>query len=335
LEEIDDPVNEIVHPNAETFWHDTDMISDWDNLRVFLALAEEGTLSGAAKRLRVSHPTISRRIKALESELGTRLFDQYPDRFQPTEKALELLHDVKAMEAASLAFQRRNDGLSGDHLGTVRISIDETLAEFMTRHLTEVRANHRCIEFEITVTHMSANLSKREADLMIRSRVPDHANLIGRKIGMVAHAVYGAVAFSDYAETWLEDLKELPWVGFDDDHQYMPGQAWQSRLLGNRKSELRTNNGVVLANAIRGGNGVGVLPCFLGDTDPRLTRLSPILEEATTAQWLLVHEDLRAVPKIRIVMDELIRLFRDRRTELEGRDPGVGVGARPTLVRSA
>ena len=170
---------------------------------------------------------------------------------------------------------------------------------------------------------------------MIRSRVPDHANLIGRKIGMVAHAVYGAVAFSDYAETWLEDLKELPWVGFDDDHQYMPGQAWQSRLLGNRKSELRTNNGVVLANAIRGGNGVGVLPCFLGDTDPRLTRLSPILEEATTALWLLVHEDLRAVPKIRIVMDELIRLFRDRRTELEGRDPGVGVGARPTLVRSA
>lgn len=317
------------------------MISDWDNLRVFLALAEEGTLSGAAKRLRVSHPTISRRIKALECDLGTRLFDQYPDRFQPTEKALELLHDVKAMEAASLALQRRNDGLSGDHLGTVRISIDETMAEFMTRHLTEVRENHRCIEFEITVTHMSANLSKRESDLMIRSRVPDHASLIGRKIGVVAYAVYGGAGFAQHARSRPEDvgeLKDLPWVGFDDDHQYMPGQAWQSRLLGNRKSELRTNNGVVLANAIRGGNGIGVLPCFLGDTDPCLTRLSPILEEAATAQWLLVHEDLRAVPKIRIVMDELIRLFRDRRAELEGHHvdrPAAHSVTRPTLVKSA
>ncbi|MCR9175623.1 MAG: LysR family transcriptional regulator [Alphaproteobacteria bacterium] len=331
-------MNEIVHPNTETFWQYIPMISDWDNLRVFLALAEEGTLSGAAKRLRVSHPTIARRIKALESELGTRLFDQYPDRFQPTEKALELLHDVKAMEAASLAFQRRNDGLSGDHLGTVRISIDETLAEFMTRHLTEVRENHRCIEFEITVTHMSANLSKREADLMIRSRVPDHASLIGRKIGVVAHAVYGETRFSDYAERRPEDLKELPWIGFDDDHQYMPGQAWQSRLLGNRKSELRTNNGVVLANAIRSGNGIGVLPCFLGDIDPHLIRLSPILEEATTAQWLLVHEDLRGVPKIRIVMDELIRLFHDRRAELEGysvKPLAAPSASRPTLVKSA
>ena len=100
------------------------MIGDWDNLRTFLALAEEGSLTAAAKRLRVSHPTIARRIKALEEELGTRLFDRLPDRFQPTQPALELLHDVKEMERASQSIDRRSAGLSGSHLGTVRISVD-------------------------------------------------------------------------------------------------------------------------------------------------------------------------------------------------------------------
>ena len=86
------------------------MISDWDNLRVFLALAEEGSLTGAARRLKVSHPTIARRIKALEDDLDTRLFDRLPDRFQPTEAALELLHDVKEMDRASQSISRRSAG---------------------------------------------------------------------------------------------------------------------------------------------------------------------------------------------------------------------------------
>src|SRR3546814_7770945 len=127
------------------------MTGDWDNLRVFLALAEEGSLTAAARRLRVSHPTVARRIKALEDELGTRLFDRLPDRYQPTEQALALLHDVKEMERASLSNGRRSAGLSESHLGTVRSSVDETMAAFLGRHLARLTANHRCIEFEIAV----------------------------------------------------------------------------------------------------------------------------------------------------------------------------------------
>ena len=294
------------------------MIGDWDNLRVFLALAEEGNLTAAARRLRVSHPTVARRIRALEEELGSRLFDRLPDRFQPTEQALELLHDVKEMERASQSIDRRSAGLSGSHLGTVRISVDETMADFLGRHLARLRANHQCIEFEIAVAHTFANLSRREADLLIRDRVPDLASLVGRKLGTFGYAVYAAAALAAGCDRSPAALRDLPWVGFDDEHQYMPGQAWQAAFLGNRRPEVRTNNGVVLANAVRGGNGVGVLPCFIGDPDPALVRLTPVLAEASAEQWLLVHADLRNVPRVRIVMDALAELFRARRAEIEG-----------------
>src|SRR3546814_19007985 len=87
----------------------------------------------------------------------------------------------------------------------------------------------------------------------------------------------------------------------------MPGQAWQTSVLGNRRPAMRANNGVVLAHAIRAGNGVGVLPCFLGDGDPAMVRVTPVIRAAATEPWLLVHGDLRNVPRVRIVMDVLVR----------------------------
>lgn len=308
------------------------MTGDWDNLRVFLALAEEGSLTGAARRLRVSHPTVARRIKALEDELGTRLFDRLPDRFQPTEQALELLHDVKEMERASQSIDRRSAGLSGSHLGTVRVSVDETMGDFLARHLAGIRANHQCIELELAVAHVSANLSKREADLLIRPRVPDLASVVGRRVASFAFAVYGNADVAARSDGSLAALKDLPWAGFDEEHQYMPGQAWQARLLGNHRPAVRTNNGNVLANMVRNGCGVAVLPCFLGDPDPTLVRLTPPIDDARTDQWLLVHNDLRQVPKVRIVMDALIHLFKDRRAAIEGE---LAMTRPPALVVSA
>lgn len=295
------------------------MISDWDNLRVFLALAEEGSLTAAARRLKVSHPTVARRVKALEDELGTRLFDRMPDRFVPTLAATHLLDEVRAMEQAAQALARRSAGLVDNHLGTVRISVDETMAEFISRHLMRLRENHRCIEFEIAVAHISANLSRREADLLIRSTVPDSANLVGRKLGRFAYAAYGTRAFAAECDGSPASLRALPWIGFDDDHVYMPGQHWQIELLAGTTPEVRTNNGVVLYHAIQNGHGVGVLPCFLGDNNPALKRLTPILDDVIVDQWMLVHRDMRSLPRVRVVMDALVKLFQDTRAEYEGR----------------
>ena len=168
------------------------MEANWDDLRVFLTLARDGTLSTAAKSLGVSHPTVARRVQALEQQIGARLFDRLPDRFVPTSAGEELLADTEAMEKAALSIHRRSAGLSDTVSGVVRLSAGEAMAVLVARHLPWLRAGLQQIEFEVIASHTLANLSRREADLLIREQVPELAGIVARKLGRVAYAIYAA-----------------------------------------------------------------------------------------------------------------------------------------------
>ncbi|MEQ9606438.1 MAG: LysR family transcriptional regulator [Kiloniellaceae bacterium] len=292
-------------------WH-------WDDLRVFLVLAREGSLTAAARQLEVSHPTVARRVKALEEAFGARLFDRLPDRFVLTASGEELLADAQGMEEAAETIHRRSVGLSDTAHGTVRLSAGEAMTAFLARHLPRLRHNMQCIEIELVASHMLANLSRREADLMIRDQVPDVASIVTRKLGRTAYAVYGNADLAR-AKAGRERLSGMPWLGFDDDHSYMPGQRWTLELLSGGRPQVRVNNWLVLLEAVKSGAGLAVLPCYLGDNEPVLHRIGSPLEEVAIDQWLLVHRDLRNLPRVRAVMDAVIRLFQEERAALEGR----------------
>lgn len=290
--------------------------ANWDDLRVFLTLAREGTLTTAARALGVSHPTVARRVQALERQIGARLFERLPDRFVPTSAGEELLADTEAMEKAALSIHRRSAGLSDTVSGVVRLSAGEAMAALVARHLPSLRARLRQIEFEVIASHTLANLSRREADLLIREQVPDLAGIVTRKLGRVAFAVYAA---RDFPLGRKPALESLPWIGFDDDHGYMPGQQWLLQRLGGARPAVRGNNWLVLHEAARAGAGLAVLPCHLGDPDPALRRVGGIIAEVFADQWLLVHRDLRALPRVRAVMDAVVELFQREKALLEGR----------------
>jgi DNA-binding transcriptional LysR family regulator len=292
------------------------MQANWDDLRVFLTLAREGTLSTAAKTLGVSHPTVSRRVQALEGQIGARLFERLPDRFVPTAAGEQLLADTEAMEKAALSISRRSAGLSDTVSGVVRLSAGEAMAVLVARHLPWLQARLQHIEFEIVASHTLANLSRREADLLIREQVPELAGIVTRKLCRVAYAVYAGHRLA-LERTDMGALVKLPWIGFDDDHSYMPGQHWLHEQLG-RRPDIRVNNWLVLHDAVRSGAGLTVMPCYLADQDPRLRRVGGVLSEITTEEWLLVHRDLRALPRVRAVMDALVELFQRHRSMLEG-----------------
>jgi DNA-binding transcriptional LysR family regulator len=300
------------------------MIADWDDLRVFLALARDGKLTAVARRLGVSHPTVARRVKALEDAIGAKLFDRLPDRFVPTAAGEGLLADVEMMERAAESIDRRSAGLTDTAHGTVRISAGEAMAGFLADHLLDLRGGLQCIEFELVASHLLVNLSRREADLMIREQVPDLASIVARRLGRVAYAVYGAVGMADavmpadLTGSEREALRRMPWVGFDEEHSYMPGHNWLMDLLAGGRPAVRMNNWLVLRQAAGAGSGLAVLPCYLGDVDPALRRVGPILRDVAVDQWLLVHQDLRALPRVRAVMDALVRLFREHRAAIEG-----------------
>lgn len=301
---------------------------NWDDLHVFLTLARAGKLTNVAKQLDVSHPTVARRIKALEDAIGTRLFDRLPDRYALTTAGEDLLADAEAMEQAAQSIERRSVGLGETSTGPVRISAGEAMTAFLAAHLPRLRENHQCVEYELVASHMLANLSKREADLLIRDQVPDIASLVTRKLGHTAHAIYAAATF-ELTRPTRDNLRKQPWLGFDDDHSYMPGQAWIRALLEGARPVVRVNDWLVLRDAIRAGAGFTILPCYLGDADPALRRVGKPLGEVSPDQWLLVHRDLRASPRVRGVMDTLIALFQEQRALLEGRQPHRPGPARP------
>jgi DNA-binding transcriptional LysR family regulator len=290
------------------------MEPSWDDLRIFLSLAREGTLTTAAKALGVSHPTVARRVQALESQIGARLFERLPDRFVPTAAGAELLADTEAMEKAALSINRRSAGLSDTVSGVVRLSAGEAMTALLARHLAELRTSLKQIEFELTASHTLANLSRREADLLIREQVPELGGIVARKLGRVAYAVYANRALT----VGKAGLKAAPWIGFDDDHSYMPGQHWLQQLLDGVRPAVRCNNWLVVLEAARAGAGLAVLPCFLGDPDPQLHRVGSVIADVFADQWLLVHRDLRALPRVRAVMDAVVTLFQRERPMLEG-----------------
>jgi DNA-binding transcriptional LysR family regulator len=296
------------------------MIADWDDLRVFLALSRESNLTATARKLGVSHPTVARRVKSLEDTIGARLFDRLPDRFVLTAAGEELLADAQAMEQAAESIGRRSAGLTDTARGTVRISAGEAMTAFLARHLKHLRRNLQCVEFELVASHMLANLSRREADLLIREQVPDLASIVTRRLGRVAYAVYASPDLK-VADAARDTLRRLAWIGFDDEHDYMPGQSWVLELLAGARPAVRMNNWLVLQEAARAGAGLALLPCYLGDEDPALRRIGPLLTDVAADQWLLVHRDLRDLPRVRAVMDALIQLFQDERGALAGRRP--------------
>jgi DNA-binding transcriptional LysR family regulator len=290
------------------------MEPSWDDLKIFLSLAREGTLTTAAKALGVSHPTVARRVQALEKQIGVRLFERLPDRFVPTAAGDELLADTEAMEKAALSINRRSAGLTDTVSGVVRLSAGEAMSALLARHLPELRKSLKQIEFELTASHSLANLSRREADLLIREQVPELGGIVARKLGRVAYSIYAHPSLANRKP----ELKAAPWIGFDDDHSYMPGQHWLQELLDGARPVVRGNNWLVLLEAARAGAGFAVLPCYLGDSDTKLQRIGGVIADVFADQWLLVHRDLRALPRVRAVMDAVIVLFQRERALLEG-----------------
>lgn len=283
---------------------------DWDDLRVFLAISAQGNLSAASRALKVSQPTVGRRLKSLEDSLGTRLFDRLPDGLALTSHGEQLIPLARAMETAASAVLRQQASFSQAVRGTVRISMDEQIAQFFLQYLPALRQRCPEIEIELAVAHINANLSRREADLIIRECLPDVPDIVAKPLGHYHYAIYGSRGYIEQHPLALSEdrYRACDWIGFDDDHTRFIGQHWLREKLAKRNPMVRSNNGVVLLDAILKGSGLGVLPCFVGDQEQTLQRLALIPGDGATLH-LLVHKDMRQSPAVRLMMDAVTELF--------------------------
>lgn len=297
---------------------------NWDDLRIFLSISEQGNLSSAARSLKVSQPTVGRRLKALEEHLGTRLFDRLPDGLALTSHGEQLLPLAHTMAQAAHAVSRQQASFSEEVRGTVRISMYEQVAQFFLHYLPELQTRCPEIEIELSIAHAAANLSRREADLLIRECLPDAPDIIARKLGHYHYAVYGSEHYINNNPASLNEqdrYQHCDWIGFDDEHTYFTGQPWLRAKLGHQLPTIRTNNGVVLLQAIKQGSGLGVLPCFVGDQEESLKKILTIPDDGASL-YLLVHKDVRKSPAVRVMIDAVCELFQENYDTLHGERHG-------------
>jgi DNA-binding transcriptional LysR family regulator len=307
---------------------------DWDDARVFLAAARYGSLRAAGRALGLSQPTIGRRLAAFEAVFGgPALFDRRPEGLRLNAAGEALLPAAEQLELAALALERRRAAASPALSGTVRVSVGEWAASFLARHLSDApdAALPRGITLELVESQQTANLARREADLALRHHPPESGDLYITKAGVFACAVYRRRG-SDGA-AWRD-----AWIAYTEEQAHYPTSRWvQERLRESGGAvALRASNMPMQLAAIHGGAGRGVLPCFIGDADPLLERLTPPVPEIAAEYWIIVHRDLRRAACVRAVIDWIRKLFDRERHALAGdeaRKPGaVGNGGAGRLV---
>lgn len=293
----------------------------WEDVRYFLGVARDGSLSAAARRLGVEHSTVGRRVDALERTLGVRLFDRLPRGWRLTGEGEELLALAQRMEDEALAFERAAVGV-GALSGTVRLSVPPSLGSgFLVPRLAHLRERWQGMDLEVVGESREINLARREADLALRLGRPDAPGLVVRALARLGYGLYGEASYI------RRDPAEWHFVGYDDSLRRVPQQEWLRRYADTRPIVLRSNDMTSLIAAIRAGLGVGVVPHYHACTETPLVLADPAATPPERDVWLVSHPDVRRSPRVRAVAELVADIFEAEREWLQkgtAASPGVG-----------
>ena len=272
---------------------------DWEDIRHFLAVAQSGTLSGAARNLKVDHATVSRRLAALEAALDVRLIDRLPRSCRLTTVGRQVLERAKEMEASAHGISRLAQAAHAPLVGRVTLSAPPVLvAHLFVEHLARFRAEYPDIRLSLSAQGQQISLSRREADVAVRLVRPKEAGSVARKIGTMPFGLYAQRSY-----THLASPERWQFVAFDENYSDRPQQHWLLGIAGGRPVACELNHISEHLMAARAGVGVAGLPCFIGDKDRELVRVGADAPSFSRDIWLLVHRDLRNTPAVRAVTD--------------------------------
>ncbi len=265
----------------------------WDDARMFLAFAREGSFSAAAKRLGVQHSTVSRRIHALEKDLATPLVERSATGYVLTEAGEELKETATRIERELLSFEAVSAGQSDAPSGELRVTAIANMASSVLMPLfARFRAAYPNIRLRVEVTNDSVRLAERDADVALRQTNAPGETLIGARLTTVASAVYGSV---DYCAALAAGQVPESWIGVDccDYHR-----TWTRQARPHGDHAFCVDDTSLTAAALKEGLGIGYLPCFMGDSDPQLARFRDPEPQHDLGLWLLYHRDLRRTRRV-------------------------------------
>jgi DNA-binding transcriptional LysR family regulator len=292
---------------------------NWDDLRIFLAVARGGGLLAAARRLGLDHTTVARRLTALETAIGARLVDRSPRGARLTDAGAGLLEHAERMEAEALAAGARLGAAEQQLSGTVRLATPEAFGAWLVApEVKTFHAAHPGIQLDLVPEARAVNLSKREADIAVSLGRPVAGRLVARKLADYRLGLYASRSYLEQAGAIsdLADLKRHPLVWYIDELIDLPELRFIDQIAGDVRPAFRSSSIVAQQAAVAAGLGYGALHVFAADTDPRLVRVLPEAVEITRSYWLVLHADQARLPRIRAVADFLADVVRRRQTSL-------------------
>lgn len=281
---------------------------DWTLIRSFLAVAQTGTLSAAARALGATQPTLGRHVAELETALGVILFERRRDGFRLTEKGLALAERAEPMRDAADAFARLAEGSAEQMAGTVRLTASEIMAAYvLPPMLARLAAEEPGIEIEIVASNQIGSLLARDADIAIRMVRPVQNDLVVRHVADLALTACAATAYLDRAGRPLvpQDLARHRLIGWDRADDIIKGFAQFGMSVDRHAFATRTDNQIVLWEAVKAGLGIGFAQASLVARQAGVEAVLPDLPIPVLPIWLTIHEDLRTSPRIRRVLDFL------------------------------
>jgi len=281
---------------------------DWSLYRSFLAVLQEGSLSGAARMLGLTQPTIARHIEALEQGFALKLFVRSQQGLSPTDGALELKPYALSLAATSAAMMRAASGHAETVRGTVRVSAGEIVgAEILPPLFAVLRQRHPDLEIELVLSNAVDNLLRREADIAVRMVEPAQEALVVRRIGAVTVGLHAHRRYLERAgrPRHLEDLRNHSVIGFDRETPEI--RSMRQRIEGwhDIHFSFRTDSDIAQLMAIRAGLGIGFCHVSLARRDADLEHVLPAAFRLKLGLWLAMHENLRSAPRCRAAFDGL------------------------------
>lgn len=299
----------------------------WDDLALVLAIARAGSLSGAGRALGTTHSTVYRKLLAIEARLQTRLVEHLPEGYVLTAAGEAVRQAAERMEQEVHGLERRIVGEDVRLDGALRITTTDTLAcGVLAPVLAEFRERHPGITLDLIVDNRALNLTRRDADIAVRPTRHPPETLVGRRLAAIATAVYGA---PDYLRRLAAPpLDAAMWVLPDESLWDLPATRWGKRAIAVGRVAIQVSSVATMRELVRAGLGVAPLPCFLGDGDPGLTRVTAPIAELSSELWLLTHPDLRRNARVRAFLTEVGDALIAQKAAIEGCAPATDAAVR-------
>lgn len=287
----------------------------WDDLQFFLAVARTGQLSTAARRLRTSHATVSRRIDRLEFALKVKLFERNPRGYVLTSMGQRFIETAERIERETEQLQLDiNDGLTAQR-GVVRLSTLEGFGNFfLADRLADFAESYPNVSLELVAIQQIMSLSRKEADIQVALTAPKAGPYHSEVLTPIRCMSMARAAISKHAPiVGRNDLAAHRFVGYIEDMIFAPGLDYLGELQPGLRAHFQSSSILTQLKAVRQGLGLCVLPHFMAREEPDLQIVLPEEIELKRTYWMVCHRDLVAVPRVRAVREFLMQIVKENR----------------------